>query len=660
MVSYLNEFTQCRKLFSIGTSTTTSMNNMETAIAYYREAIRLSPLFADAYNNLGNALYFIKQYSEAKQCFNKAIELRPDFALAYGNIGCLQCDLNEISQAIRSLKYAIHLQHIFPDAYNNLGNAYFKFGKEKYDLAIEAYRTCLEQKPDHSHAYNNLGNVLKEKVLLKEAIHCYVTSIRINPLNAHSHCNLGILLRDQHKLSQAMTHYKESIQLDPNFVDGYINIGVSYKQLENYEEALNNFNHALKLDGANWLVYFNIGLTYEDMFNYSLAIINYRKALSINPINNRLFCQLLYCRWLVCDWDNYHVDINRLLQILQEEISKFQVNNVTDLSLSIQPFHAMRCPYISHENMKSIALIHHQQIKTKLSLIANDFQFFYKTKLKTRVIKIGYLSNNFSHNTSCSNLLSIICNHDKSKFDIYCYATKTSDESTNRKFLEMKVGKNFKDLSLLSLMEAAQCIYNDSINVLIYLDGYTNNGICCDIMELCPCPLQISFSQGYLGTLGSNNIQYIVGDDVTIPLNERQNYLQKVISMPHSFFANSHEVVYKDILKEDLPSRSKYNISDDVFVFCNFSSLSKLTVEVFQCWMKILKRVPNSILWLVKYPTNAMKNLQKEAKKHGISESQIVFSNIVPMEEHIRRCHLADLCLDIPFNCCKTSACDVL
>jgi protein O-GlcNAc transferase len=37
---------------------------------------------------------------------------------------------------------------------------------------------ALQLKPDHPHAYNNMGNALKDKGLIKEAVHCYTTAIR--------------------------------------------------------------------------------------------------------------------------------------------------------------------------------------------------------------------------------------------------------------------------------------------------------------------------------------------------------------------------------------------------------------------------------------------------------------------------------------------------
>ena len=47
----------------------------------------------------------------------------------------------------------------------------------------------------------------------------------------------------------------------------------------------------------------------------------------------------------------------------------------------------------------------------------------------------------------------------------------------------------------------------------------------------------------------------------------------------------------------------------DKFVFCNFNQQYKLDPRTFDVWMSILKRVPNSVLWLLRFPQTAEKNL---------------------------------------------------
>jgi protein O-GlcNAc transferase len=76
--------------------------------------------------------------------------------------------------------------------------------------------------------------------------------------------------------------------------------------------------------------------------------------------------------------------------------------------------------------------------------------------------------------------------------------------------------------------------------------------------------------------------------------------------------------------------------------------------------MNILRRVPNSVLWLLEYPADAKDNLWKEAEARGIERGRIIFTPKASKHEHIERCHLADLSLDNPITNGHTTTVDLL
>lgn len=71
-------------------------------------------------------------------------------------------------------------------------------------------------------------------------------------------------------------------------------------------------------------------------------------------------------------------------------------------------------------------------------------------------------------------------------------------------------------------------------------------------------------------------------------------------------------------------------------------------------------QVPNSVLWLLRFPPLGEENIRAEARKRGIEDNQIYFSNVSPKDEHIRRGGLADLFLDTPQCNAHTTGCDIL
>ena len=107
-------------------------------------------------------------------------------------------------------------------------------------------------------------------------------------------------------------------------------------------------------------------------------------------------------------------------------------------------------------------------------------------------------------------------------------------------------------------------------------------------------------------------------------------------------------------------TRAYYGVPEDKFVFCNFNQLYKISPEIFDVWCSVLKRVPNSLLWLLRFPNLGEPYIRAEARKRGVKEEQIFFSDVAPKDEHIRRGRLAELFLDTPQCNAHTTGCDIL
>lgn len=169
-------------------------------------------------------------------------------------------------------------------------------------------------------------------------------------------------------------------------------------------------------------------------------------------------------------------------------------------------------------------------------------------------------------------------------------------------------------------------------------------------------------------------------------IRSRRYYQEKVLAMPHSYFVNDHRQSSRELVDPSTHtntttnpnntnsaypntntsthagpvSRAMYGISEDKFVFCNFNQLYKIDPLIFDVWARMLKRVPNSVLWLLRFPPVGEQFLLQEAYKRGIREDQIVFSDVAARDEHIKRGYLADLFLDTPVCNAHTTACDIL
>ncbi len=105
-----------------------------------------------------------------------------------------------------------------------------------------------------------------------------------------------------------------------------------------------------------------------------------------------------------------------------------------------------------------------------------------------------------------------------------------------------------------------------------------------------------------------------------------------------------------------MTSRAAQGLPEDKFVFASFNNAYKLNPQMFACWMEILRRVPNAVLWLLDDNPTATANLVREAELAGIDTSRLIFAKRTGFADFIGRLQLADLFLDNhPYNAGSTA-----
>jgi predicted O-linked N-acetylglucosamine transferase (SPINDLY family) len=103
--------------------------------------------------------------------------------------------------------------------------------------------------------------------------------------------------------------------------------------------------------------------------------------------------------------------------------------------------------------------------------------------------------------------------------------------------------------------------------------------------------------------------------------------------------------ILESFLARKLPEL-KWDCLIKVLFFCCFNSNYKITPKEFDVWMRVLKKVDGSVLWLRNSNDLSEKNLRNEATRRGVDASRLVFAQKVPMDIHLARQKLADLFLD--------------
>jgi predicted O-linked N-acetylglucosamine transferase (SPINDLY family) len=164
--------------------------------------------------------------------------------------------------------------------------------------------------------------------------------------------------------------------------------------------------------------------------------------------------------------------------------------------------------------------------------------------------------------------------------------------------------------------------------------------------------LQLNYL-GYLGTMGANYIDYIVADRTVITPETEPYFTEKVIYLPDSFQVNDRQRQ----ISPRVFTRAELQLPSSGFVFCCFNSTYKILPATFASWMRILNRVPGSVLLLVSGDQAVEINLRSEAAGHGVDPQRLVFAERLPPAEYLARYRAADLFLDtLPYNAGATAS----
>lgn len=626
--------------------------DLNRALQYYKEAVKLKPTFPDAYLNLGNVYKALGMPQEAIVCYQRAVQTRPN-AIAFGNLASTYYERGQADMAILYYKQAIGCDPRFLEAYNNLGNALKDVGR--VDEAIQCYNQCLSLQPSHPQALTNLGNIYMEWNMLPAAASYYKATLAVTTGLSAPFNNLAVIYKQQGNYADAISCYNEVLRIDPLAADGLVNRGNTYKEIGRVTDAIQDYIRAITIRPTMAEAHANLASAYKDSGHVEAAIKSYKQALLLRPDFPEATCNLLHTLQCVCSWE----DRDRMFSEV-EGIIRRQVN--MSVLPSVQPFHAIAYPIDP-----MLALEISRKYASHCSIIASRFAlppFNHPGPIPIRHdgglrrLRVGYVSSDFGNHPLSHLMGSVFGMHNRENVEVFCYALSPNDGTEWRQRTQSEA-EHFVDVSAMSSDMIAKLINEDKIQILINLNGYTK-GARNEIFAMQPAPIQVSY-MGFPGTTGATYIDYLVTDEFVSPLRYAHIYSEKLVHVPHCYFVNDYKQKNMDALDPNCqPKRSDYGLPEDKFIFACFNQLYKMDPEIFNTWCNILRRVPNSALWLLRFPAAGEMRLRAYATAQGVQPDQIIFTDVAMKQEHIRRSSLADLFLDTPLCNAHTTGTDIL
>jgi protein O-GlcNAc transferase len=507
------------------------------------------------------------------------------------------------AQQLQHLQQAIQRDPRNPALHYELGNLHLQ---NRPELALESFKTALKLAPGHPQILLQLGNAYSAMTRYEEAAAQFSASLKSDPNQAAVHYNLGNAQRELGRPQQAASSYQAALRLDPSDADCHNNLGNVLRELGKLDEA----------------------------------IACYRTALRLNPRLHHARLHLMHQRQHVCDWQDWDSEIAEIRRLVREE-PRAQISPFAFLSLPGTTAAEQRlCSERWAEN------------RFKGLVPAPERLAAFRTRPANVRLRIGYLSADFRQHPLTSLAAELVELHDRQGFEIFGYSYGPNDKSAERKRWEQAFD-HFREIRPLSLQQAAQRIFDDGIDILVDLTGYTQSSR-TGILALRPAPIQVNWL-GFPGTMGAPFADYLLTDRTVTPESDAAHYSECLVYLPDTYQSNNRER-----LDAPVPTRSECGLPETETVFCSFNQTFKITPQAFDSWMKILSETPRSVLWLLECNIWAKANLRREAEARGVDPERLVFAPRAPQAQHLARQRCADLFLDTdPYNA-HTSASDAL
>ncbi len=580
------------------------VGQLAAAIDAGRQAVRLSPVSTAAQNNLGLALQDDNNMREAEHCFRRAIELDPNYARARCNLGILLTRQHRLDEAAASLQQALRLKPGYPQALNAWGFVLKRW--HQWPRAVECFQEALRREAHYAPALLNLGNTLSQLGREEEGERLIREALRVRPQYAEAWHDLGAHFEHYRRMAEAVQAYEQAGRLQP------------------------------------------------DVSQHLAAIENARRCM--------------------CDWRGWEERIPRLLQVVRDALAEGRPS-------PLWPFSSFRMP-TTNEDRLLIARRHAEQCATSIvgqkgigengdespssaaaRRPAKASQTAATTVLEGELtilpppegerLRIGFLSHELGNNVVGHLMAGLFRRFDRERFEVVAFDYSPPDDSPLRQRIMGDFDRTV-DVGPLSPADAAKCIAQERIHVLLDISGFMHRGR-PEIAAYRPAPIQVSYM--YPATTGAQWIDYFLTDRIVTPPGHERFFTEKLVYLPPPYLPNDSE----QPIAEDTPARSDFGLPADAFVFCSFNKSDKIDPTIFDVWMNILHRVPGGVFWQRESDPHIQDNLRREAKARGIDPTQLIFAPNVPdMERHLARHRCADLFLDTFIHGAHGTAVDAL
>ena len=510
--------------------------------------------------------------------------------------------------------------------------------RSAFDEATLWFRAALAAVPDRAQAHADLGIALRQQGHGAEAAGHFTRAAELDPANTGlqlmarlAHANQ---LDEQGRSAEALAAFQDTAVQHPDSADAWACLGNMQRFQADPEAAAASFQRALQLAPDRLEVMELFARTLRDLRRPEEAAIVLAHLLKSDPERPQVAGLLMHCKLDLADWTG----LDRLNQHIAAGIAADRI--------VAEPFLLLAC--CDEPGLLLRAARHHAA--THVPERSSDWPAVQVGRESK--IRVGYVAGEFRNHAVAWLLTGLFERHDHARFEVFAFDTAGGDDSPLRRRIEAAL--HIVPIRGLSLAAAMAAVRSRHIDILVNLNGYSGAAR-HDLFAARAAPIQVNYL-GYPGTTGMPYIDYLIADPVLIPPADRRHYSEQVVYLPDSYQPNDTQ----RRIGSTPASRAEVGLSEDAFVFCCMNHVFKIMPKVFDIWMRVLLRVPGSVVMLYSDNAETQANLRHEAAARGVAPGRLVFGGPIGTEHHLARLRLCDLFLDsAPYNA-HTSGSDAL
>ncbi len=605
---------------------------LDEAAALYERLLARFPDHADTLQLRALIDVHRAHYQDALARFDRVLKIQPNFAAAYANRAAALIGLERYADAAVSAARALELDPELRGAFTNLAAALNHAGRS--DEALAVCESALAKGIAELQIHEVRAEAL-EKMGRSADARASAAAAGEGQLTADDLVRKALAFLDNKAPILALTACNKALAIDPNSFAAFFARGRVLLALQRHQDAIADCDRALAVDPDSAEIYALRGLAFMEMKQAERALADFEVVLDIDPGFKLIAGEALLMALRNCEWEGFEQKAANLLAAVDAG------------KLPAQPFvlNSLPATPVQHRTLAAryFADLH--------PYVGGSVR---QSRSSNGKIRIGYFSSDLHEHPVGQLIVGLLEGHDRSRFEIVGFAFGGSPDSANKNRIA-RACDEFIDIFAMSDAEAAGLAREKKIHVAVDLNGYTGSNR-VGIFAAGAAPVQVNYL-GYPSTLGTSCHHYIIGDAWVTPPEHYDGYTERVVTMPDTYLVTND---IKRHIPARLSTRAELGLPDAGFGFCSFNAPFKITSDAFDVWMRLLKAVEGSTLWLNDPGATAKRNLQREAKERGVASQRLIFAPRTPGLEYLARYRAADLFLDTFYYNAHATACEAL